>query len=440
MALESAARIQLRDFIVEHFNRAELWLFCHDFFFDFYKDYDGTNLPLTTLALRLIEHCENRDAVAHLRANLQRQRPQPYADAFGTLRVPEVKAQPRNPRQVFLSHAHEDADFAHRLAADLRAAGLAVWMTPDSIQPGESWVSAIDRGLSECGLFGVVLTPDAVKSSWVKLETQYAIQAQQQGHAQLAPLLVKPCEVGQLSSLLTLLQYVNFERGYGQGLEAVCRLFGVRRVVEQTIARPAMRTRPVPAEARRPNELMLNLSPTVQMEFVLVPAGEFLMGSDKAKDSQADDNELPQHKVFLSDYYIGKYPITNAQYATYAQATNVKFSIPSRKEKHPVVNVSWDAASAFSTWMSQQTKRAVALPSEAQWEVRHEVAWRPVARSKEMPPDSLLSASYLQRRHRQRRGLKLQGQCSLTSRRDKGERELHLVISNTMRSGARNEQ
>ena len=56
-------------------------------------------------------------------------------------------------------------------------------MTPDSIQPGEQWVSAIDRGLKESGLFVVVLSPDAVRSKWVKSETQWALQTQQRGEA-----------------------------------------------------------------------------------------------------------------------------------------------------------------------------------------------------------------------------------------------------------------
>ena len=79
---------------------------------------------------------------------------------------------------------------------------------------------------------------------------------------------------------------------------------------------------------------------------------------------------------------------------------------------------------AYCAWLQDRWHRRgwlvgqqqVRLPSESEWEVRHEVAWRPVVRSKEMPPDSLLSASYLHRRRRQRGGLKLQGQCSLISK------------------------
>ena len=71
-------------------------------------------------------------------------------------------------------------------------------------------------------------------------------------------------------------------------------------------------------------------------------------------------------------------------------------------------------------------------------DVRHEVAWRPVARSKKkMPPDILLSVSYSHRRLWQRRGLKLRGQRSLDLKWvSTGQRELTHAISNTTEIGS----
>ena len=101
-------------------------------------------------------------------------------------------------------------------------------------------------------------------------------------------------------------------------------------------------------------------------------------------------------------------------------------------DNEPAHDVNWANAMGYCRWLNERLQRddapaalrkllrsgrwQITLPSELEWEVRHEVAWRPVARSKEMPPDSLLSASYLHRRRRQRGGLKLQGQCSLISK------------------------
>jgi hypothetical protein len=52
-------------------------------------------------------------------------------------------------KQVFISHATEDEQFAHRLADDLQRLGLRIWIAPESIRPGEGWVRAIERGLAE---------------------------------------------------------------------------------------------------------------------------------------------------------------------------------------------------------------------------------------------------------------------------------------------------
>ena len=53
---------------------------------------------------------------------------------------------------------------------------------------------------------------------------------------------------------------------------------------------------------------------------VLIPAGEFLMGTDPNVDKHAEDNEQPQHTLYLPDYYLAKTPVTNVQYAAFVQA------------------------------------------------------------------------------------------------------------------------
>jgi formylglycine-generating enzyme required for sulfatase activity len=114
--------------------------------------------------------------------------------------------------------------------------------------------------------------------------------------------------------------------------------------------------------------LVLTLSPAVTVELVSVPAGDFLMGSSAA-DKDALDSEKPQHTVNLAEYLIGKYPVTNAQYAIFVQATNRVWTMPAGRDNRPVVNVSWDEANAFCQWAGQVAGgRLVQLPSEAQWE------------------------------------------------------------------------
>ena len=99
------------------------------------------------------------------------------------------------------------------------------------------------------------------------------------------------------------------------------------------------------------------------------------MGSDPARDRHAKAKEQPQHSVYLPEYYIGRYPVTNAQYRTFVALTNhnapkgwEKGKPLSGRQDHPVVNVSWRDAIAFCKWLSQESGKSFRLPSEAEWE------------------------------------------------------------------------
>jgi formylglycine-generating enzyme required for sulfatase activity len=123
------------------------------------------------------------------------------------------------------------------------------------------------------------------------------------------------------------------------------------------------------------NELVLELAPGVEMIFVRIPAGAFVMGSDPQVDKLAYRDEQPQRTIHLDDYWIGKYPVTNAQYMAFVQATQHRSprhwrngEIPSGKAQHPVVWVSWKDADVFCAWVTRQVGRSVRLPTEAQWE------------------------------------------------------------------------
>ena len=121
---------------------------------------------------------------------------------------------------MFISHAHQDAEFAHRLAADLDSAGWRAWIAPESIQPGEKWVEAIGRGLDGSGVFVVALTPAAVASNWVKNETNAAIELDNRGEVQFIPLDLAACTV---PTLWNVYQRVPFRGRYEDGLAALLR-------------------------------------------------------------------------------------------------------------------------------------------------------------------------------------------------------------------------
>ena len=124
------------------------------------------------------------------------------------------------------------------------------------------------------------------------------------------------------------------------------------------------------------------------VEWIEIPAGEFLMGSSSeeiaALDSEANfrgamvdrhtfEAEIPSHKVFLKAYSISRHEITNAEYKLFIENTRRPEPRGNRgediwqKEKFanldlPVVGVTWFDAQAFAEWIGSS------LPTEAQWE------------------------------------------------------------------------
>ena len=134
--------------------------------------------------------------------------------------------------------------------------------------------------------------------------------------------------------------------------------------------------RPAQAHLRFLNDrAFLWLTEDQEMEFICIPAGEFWMGSDPQKDKDTYSDELPWHCISLPEYWIGRSPVTNAQYAVFVQAVGGEapsswqnHQPPTEKLNHPVVNVSWYDAVAYSDWLSKLTEQKIGLPTEAEWE------------------------------------------------------------------------
>jgi len=93
-------------------------------------------------------------------------------------------------------------------------------------------------------------------------------------------------------------------------------------VIEKSKPEPAPTLRPTPTAKPAPD--VLTLTSPIHLELVRVPAGEFLMGSDPTKDRHATDSEQPQHRVYVSEFHIGRTPVTNAQYAAFVKAIKYK--------------------------------------------------------------------------------------------------------------------
>ncbi|MBP5976044.1 SUMF1/EgtB/PvdO family nonheme iron enzyme [Brasilonema sp. CT11] len=115
-----------------------------------------------------------------------------------------------------------------------------------------------------------------------------------------------------------------------------------------------------------------NLGNDVLLEMVAIPGGQFLMGSPE-NEAQRNSNESPQHTVTIQPFYMGKFPVTQAQWKTVATLPKVKIDLnpdPSyfKGANRPVESVSWNDAIEFCARLANKTGKPYRLPSEAEWE------------------------------------------------------------------------
>jgi formylglycine-generating enzyme required for sulfatase activity/tRNA A-37 threonylcarbamoyl transferase component Bud32 len=111
------------------------------------------------------------------------------------------------------------------------------------------------------------------------------------------------------------------------------------------------------------NYFVEDLGNGVKLEMVEIPAGTFYMGSPENEKGRYD-SESPQHQVTVPSFFVGKYPLTQAQYQAIMGNNPAYF----KGNNRPVECVSWDDGVAFCEKLSQKTGKNYKLPSEAQWE------------------------------------------------------------------------
>jgi hypothetical protein len=130
------------------------------------------------------------------------------------------------PKEFFLSHAAVDRPFADRLVDVLRGHEIPVWYSVTNLVGSQEWHDEIGRALRRCDWFGVVVSPAALKSKWLRWEVQYALRAARFSD-RIVPLLHQPCNAERISWVLPGLQQVDFRGDFDDGCRDLLRVWGI---------------------------------------------------------------------------------------------------------------------------------------------------------------------------------------------------------------------
>ena len=162
----------------------------------------------------------------------------------------------------------------------------------------------------------------------------------------------------------------------------------VQKTARQLLATPAE------LAAAEKKELDKTFTNSMGMEFVLIPAGKFMMGSPGSEAGRGE-NEGPQREVqIIKPFYMGKYEVKVSEFREFVKAAQFKTDAEvnggayvrvkdkwerkaglnwmspgfSQKDDHPVACVAWSDAGEYGRWLGKKTGHAYRLPTEGEWE------------------------------------------------------------------------
>jgi formylglycine-generating enzyme required for sulfatase activity len=251
--------------------------------------------------------------------------------------------------RIFLCHANEDKAQVREVYHRLRAIdGCEPWLDEEDLLPGQDWDYEIKQALKTSDFILIFLSRTSVaKRGYFQREMKLVLDAWQElpeGAIHTIPIRLDDCDVPE-----------SFQRYHWTNL---FEPNGFEHIVRAIRAELAKRQGTEPS-------IFTN---SIDMEFVLIPAGTFVMGSpDSETEAGLGADERPAHRVTISQpFFLGKYPVTQAQWEA------VMGNNPSQYKGHPdqpVECVSWDDVRAFLRKLNEQEEGGdYHLPTEAQWE------------------------------------------------------------------------
>jgi formylglycine-generating enzyme required for sulfatase activity len=291
------------------------------------------------------------------------------------------------PLRVFLCHSSADKPAVRELYQKLRnEPWIQPWLDEEELYPGQDWETEIEKAVESSDVVLVCLSNGSInKRGYVQKELRFALDVALEMPDEtifIVPLRLEECTPPRS---LRDWQYADYfegqrERAFQRLLvslerrvDALGLIFEMSAIKEEKllIEPPKTKESGMPtADWIAKNKITLSNG----MEFMCIPAGEFIMGSD-----DGDDDEKPLHKVDLSyDYWIGRFPITYDYYGEYEKVLGVKFPVEFSfyERTEPVVcrKVPEHKIEKYCKWLNEQFREEIPfgytfrLPTEAEWE------------------------------------------------------------------------
>lgn len=323
---------------------------------------------------------------------------------------------------IFISHSSKDKQIADAICHYLEEHGIACWIAPRDVLPGNTWAASIVKALRGCTAMVLIYSKNSNSSDQVINEVDKAFS----NNKMIIPFMMDETPFNDdfdyyLSRKHWLKAFPDYRKMFEPLLKAVKQIYPKQASATETTesAQPEVNEKketnidsPIPnnmvAETNKPEAILKdNVKPVSANTFVVetiqektveaitpkpiaqtvswatnatenqktiiqkiidnmlfVEGGEMMLGATPEQSDMAKKDENPPHKVKLSSYLINRYPVTQEEWEAIMNNNPSKY----KGAKRPIEKVSFLDAQKFIEELKRLSGISFALPSEAQWE------------------------------------------------------------------------
>ncbi|MFM6788790.1 MAG: TIR domain-containing protein, partial [Microcystis panniformis] len=252
--------------------------------------------------------------------------------------------------QIFLAHASEDKPAVLALYNRLKQAGYKPWLDDEDLIPGQIWRDEIPKAIKASQIFLACLSAKSAKQGYIQRELRIALDTLGQmllGTIFFIPMRLEECEIPDLRLAevglnLRDLHWLDYweEDGFEQLERAITYQFKLEpeepkqllSVFNFEVVGVNAKGEQIRKESKQSQYFREDLGKGITLEMVAIPGGTFLMGTEdeeierlvKKFNWEGFRRERPQHEVTVPPFFMGKYPITQAQWKAIASRTDLK--------------------------------------------------------------------------------------------------------------------